>query len=235
MSAHTTLLALGISLTLVSCYDGKNGAGASQTAADDGSGGDDADTVSADDASASADDANSASADDASASASADGADDGPGSSDTADGGDDSGSASVDSGSADGDASTGDGGDDSVQQLCVDTINMYRGTLGLPAYERWVDAEVCSDGEAESDSQTMQPHGAFGSCGESAQNECPGWPAPPEGMIESCLAAMWAEGPGEDFQAHGHYINMSSTSYSRVACGFFTTGSGDVWAVQNFQ
>jgi hypothetical protein len=130
----------------------------------------------------------------------------------------------------------GDGdGDGSAASLCVATINMYRATLDLPPYARWTEAEACSSQEAQSDSMTGQPHGAFGQCGESAQNECPGWPAPPEGMIEDCLALMWAEGPGEDFQQHGHYINMSSTSYTKVACGFFTTPQGDVWAVQNFQ
>lgn len=46
---------------------------------------------------------------------------------------------------------------------------------------------------------------------------------------------MWAEGPGADFQQHGHYINMSSTSYTTVACGFYTTAGGDVWSVQDFR
>lgn len=151
---------------------------------------------------------------------------------------------SGDSGDGDGGDDAGDdfapddeegGGDGSVQQLCVDTINMYRATLDLPPYTRWTDAESCSDDEAASDSMTMQAHGAFGMCGESAQNECPGWPAPPESMIEGCLELMWAEGPGEDFQAHGHYINMSSTEYTQVACGFHVTADGSVWAVQNFR
>lgn len=124
--------------------------------------------------------------------------------------------------------------DEAATQLCVDTINMYRGTLGLPPYQRWTDAETCSDGEAQSDGQTNTPHGAFGTCGEFAQNECPGWPAPPETMIENCLAQMWAEGPGDDFQTHGHYINMSSESYTQVACGFAIV-NGQVWAVQNFR
>jgi hypothetical protein len=91
--------------------------------------------------------------------------------------------------------------DEAATQLCVDTINMYRATLGLPPLARWTDAEVCSDGEA---------------------------------MITGCLEQMWAEGPGEDFNTHGHYINMSSTSYTKVACGF-ADGMGGVWAVQNFQ
>ncbi len=124
--------------------------------------------------------------------------------------------------------------DEAATKLCFDTINMYRGTLGLPPYQRWTDAETCSDGEAQSDGQSGTPHGAFGMCGEFAQNECPGWPGPPEAMIEGCLAQMWAEGPGDDFQMHGHYINMSSEAYTEVACGFAIV-NGEVWAVQNFR
>ena len=135
------------------------------------------------------------------------------------------------------DTTTGDPGNpyDAAAQHCVDTINMYRATLNLPPYERWVEAEECSSGEAESDSISGNPHGAFGTCGEWAQNECPGWPGPPEQLLDGCLAQMWAEGPGEPFSEHGHYINMSSTQYTKVACGFFQTGQGNYWAVQNFQ
>ncbi|HZO13594.1 MAG TPA: hypothetical protein VFB62_10050 [Polyangiaceae bacterium] len=122
--------------------------------------------------------------------------------------------------------STGDG----PHALCVDTINQYRDTLGLPPYSRWTDAESCSDGEAESDAMTGQAHGAFPQCGESAQNECPGWPGPPESMIGSCLDLMWNEGPGG-----GHHDNMASTSYSQAACGFYALANGDVWSVQNFR
>jgi len=50
----------------------------------------------------------------------------------------------------------------------------------------------------------------------------------------SCLQQMWNEGPGADFQAHGHYINMSSTKYTKVACGFYKTSNGSIWAVQDF-
>lgn len=124
---------------------------------------------------------------------------------------------------------------DAAAELCVKTINDYRATLSLPPYERWTDAEACSAEEAQSDSKTMEPHGAFGMCDELAQNECPGWPGPPESMITDCLAQMWAEGPGDFDDGHGHYINMSSTKYTKVACGFFTLPNGDVWAVQNFR
>ncbi|WP_437810710.1 CAP domain-containing protein [Sorangium sp. So ce1078] len=137
-----------------------------------------------------------------------------------------------------GGSGSGSGGNDgptSAAQLCVDTINQHRATLGLPPLSRWIEAESCSDGECESDGNSGQAHGAFGACDERAQNECPGWPGPPESMIEPCLQLMWDEGPGEDFNAHGHYINMSSTAYTQVACGFHTFPDGSVWAVQNFR
>jgi len=124
--------------------------------------------------------------------------------------------------------------DEAATQLCVDTINMYRATLGLAALERWKDAEACSDAQCVSDGMSGTPHGAFGMCGEGAQNECPGWPAPPASMIEGCLELMWSEGPGEDFAAHGHYINMSNPGYARVACGFAEV-NGQIWSVHNFQ
>lgn len=125
-------------------------------------------------------------------------------------------------------ATTGGGGDE--YQLCVDLINGYRATVGSPALARWTDAEGCSDSEAQSDSETGTPHGAFGQCGESAQDECPGWSGSPTEVITGCLQLMWDEGPGG-----GHYENMKSTSSTRVACGFHTTAGGDVWSVQNFQ
>ncbi|MBI5533988.1 MAG: hypothetical protein HY898_14800 [Deltaproteobacteria bacterium] len=138
--------------------------------------------------------------------------------------------------SAGGSGGGGTGGAPSTDpaQLCVDTINQYRATLGLPPYGRWVGGEVCAAKEAQTDAGKNQPHSAFGTCGEWAQNECPGWGGPPESMIEGCLAMMWAEGPGADFASHGHYINMSSTQYTEVACGYYD-GPGGVWAVQNFR
>lgn len=141
-------------------------------------------------------------------------------------------------------STTSAGGDDSdppppppdtVEQLCVDLINQHRASIGLPPFARWTEAEACSSEEAKSDSETGTAHGAFGQCQESAQNECPGWPGKPEEMIGNCLQMMWDEGPGEDFQKHGHYINMSSQSYTKVACGFFVTPEGNVWSVQNFK
>jgi hypothetical protein len=44
---------------------------------------------------------------------------------------------------------------------------------------------------------------------------------------------MFREGPGEPYAKHGHYINMTSTSYKGLACGFHEQG-GHVWLIQDF-
>lgn len=134
----------------------------------------------------------------------------------------------------------GGGGNDvyaAAREHCVEVINQYRATLGLAAYTRWTGGEACADGHAENDAMTGVAHDGFrkGSCGSFAQNECPGWPGPPASLLDGCLAQMWAEGPGADFATHGHYINMSSTRYTQVACGFYETANGRFWAVQNFK
>ena len=153
----------------------------------------------------------------------------------------DTGTATKDTGTAQPDTGgsttpdTGAPGLDGWRVTCVDEINRYRATLSLPPYAGWTSAGTCADGQSKSDSESGKAHGTFGKCGESAQNECPGWPGPPDSMIKGCLKMMWAEGPGEPFSAHGHYINMSSTSYKSVACGFYQTPSGSWWSVQDFR
>jgi hypothetical protein len=105
----------------------------------------------------------------------------------------------------------------------------------LPPYERWTEAESCADQQAAYDQQQGMPHAGFADsiCTPrgSAQNECL------NGNINACLQQMFNEGPppqqpctGQCFVDHGHFINMTSTRYTRVACGFAST-----WAVQNFQ
>jgi hypothetical protein len=129
--------------------------------------------------------------------------------------------------------STGDPAED-----CVRRINQLRWECQcLPPLERWTDAESCADQHAEYDS-TRSPHAGFRDdiCanGGFGQNECPGWGST-QNVIEVCLQSMWNEGPGEPFSEHGHYINMTNPRHSMVACGFYTTPDGQIWAVQNFQ
>jgi hypothetical protein len=128
-------------------------------------------------------------------------------------------------------------------QDCVDRINQFRAECAcLPPLERWTEGEDCADQMAEYDS-TRSAHAGFADniCeGGSAQNECPGWGSN-EQVVDGCLQAMWSEGPppqepceGQCFQDHGHFINMTNERYGAVACGFYETGDGEVWAVQNF-
>lgn len=124
-------------------------------------------------------------------------------------------------------------GDSSVHIACVDRINAFRATEGLAPLLRWVEAESCSGEQSGLDATGDGPHGNFGMCGERAQNTCPNWPST-GGIIEGCLQQMWDEGPGEPFAEHGHYLNMSSTEYTKVACGFYE-GPDGIWANQNFQ
>ena len=131
-------------------------------------------------------------------------------------------------------ASSGD-----VHADCVARINQFRWECQcLPPLTRWVDGEDCTDGNAEYDS-VNGVHASFFDlpCGSGgrAQNECPGWPSNDD-VINVCLQAMWDEGPedGNPDTINGHYESMASTSYTQVACGFYTTPSGDVWGVQNF-
>lgn len=114
--------------------------------------------------------------------------------------------------------------------MCWSTINEYRKSIGLAPYERWIEAEACSDESAKRDAERNQPHGSLGNCGEVAQNECPGNPGPAKDGIPVCLAMMWDEGPGG-----GHYDSMTSTRYKKAACGVFVTESGAFWSVQNFR
>jgi|JI10StandDraft_1071094.scaffolds.fasta_scaffold48057_2 hypothetical protein len=131
-------------------------------------------------------------------------------------------------------ASTGDRAQD-----CVNRINQFRAECQcLPPLRRWSDGEACADEHAEYDGTRGQPHAGFSGriCAESGfgQNECPGYGGV-DHVIEVCLQQMWDEGPGENFQQHGHYLNMTNPRFSMVACGFFDSPQTGMWAVQNFQ
>lgn len=129
--------------------------------------------------------------------------------------------------------STGD-----FYQDCVDRINQFRWDCQcLPPLERYTEAEDCADQHAQYDYEVDQAHAGIqaGICqpGQGSQNECPDY-APRFDIVDYCLQQMWDEGPGSDFQAHGHYINMSDTNVTRVACGRYETPEGNIWSVQNF-
>jgi hypothetical protein len=123
---------------------------------------------------------------------------------------------------------------------CVRRINQFRCECQhLQPLMRDRAGEGCADMMAQYDFEHgMTPHAGFSAriCpGGNGQNECPGWGSV-ESTIEGCLQQMWDEGPGDFYgpPPHGHYINMSSTSFDSVSCGFYVTPSGSTWAVQNF-
>jgi len=129
-------------------------------------------------------------------------------------------------------------------QDCVDRINQIRMECQcLPPLERWTEAEDCADQMAAYDASVDQAHAGFTGqiCTPRGwgQNECPGWGAPDEILLDSrwyeaCLMMMWHE-VDDPTGEQGHYVNMSSTEFTRVACGLYDDGAGNVWAVQNFQ
>lgn len=161
-----------------------------------------------------------------------------------------------------GGASSGDDLD-AIRQLCVDTINMYRATMSLPALARETpDKETCSDMGAKQDAEANQAHGSAGMCFMSSpyfgagQNTCPSLPvggfgsSTLESSLKRCLQQMWDEGPppagttidqciadraqGGCFLSHGHWINMIQTMYKSVSCGFFKKPDGSYWGNQDF-
>jgi hypothetical protein len=151
---------------------------------------------------------------------------------------------------------SGDGGIaqaelETLRQLCVDHINMYRATLNLPPYTRAPEHELCSDQGAKLDGDSGKAHGSAGMCrGLGAQNTCPGWGVGPRTgnatvaqALTKCLDMMWAEAEppvpraeckGDCFQMHGHYLNMSDMRTTKVACGFYQMANGKYWMNQNF-
>jgi len=90
---------------------------------------------------------------------------------------------------------------------------------------------------------SSQPHNHFSSTSgggiSDAENECPvqgNWMLQPGGsmkdLVGMCVAAFYAEGPGSDYNTHGHYINMMGP-YATLGCGIYQMGTG-VTIVQDY-
>ncbi|HET7543865.1 MAG TPA: hypothetical protein VFK05_28535 [Polyangiaceae bacterium] len=135
--------------------------------------------------------------------------------------------------------STGD-----IYQDCVDRINQFLTQCAcLPPLTRRKDGEACADQMAEYDASMNSAHaGAIAEICKpgGSQNECPGYSSNTQ-VIGLCMQQMWDEGPppsnpcnGSCYEEHGHFINMTDKGVTKVACGFYTTAQGKVWAVQNF-
>jgi uncharacterized protein YkwD len=123
------------------------------------------------------------------------------------------------------------------EQSCVTLINQYRSEMGQPPLSRWSDGESCAESEASKDAAANDAHGAFGECGEMAQNTCPGWGSV-DSVLGGCLLSMFCEGPspsGNWDAAHGHHMNMVNSGYTKVACGFYAMSDGSYWVNMNFK
>jgi hypothetical protein len=131
-----------------------------------------------------------------------------------------------------------------IYQDCVDRINQFLTQCAcLPALTRRTDGEACANQMAEYDANQNSAHaGAIAKICQpgGSQNECPGYSSNSQ-VIGLCMQQMWDEGPpptasctGDCYETHGHFINMTDPSVTKVACGFFTTSAGKVWAAQNF-
>jgi Zn ribbon nucleic-acid-binding protein len=126
---------------------------------------------------------------------------------------------------------------------CVARVNQFRACVCLPPLARWNDGEACADMDAAYD-PANGAHAGFiaGICSPegNAQDECPAWQSSTM-VVSQCLQQMYDEGPpptnpcnGSCYQMHGHFINMTNTSYTMVACGIATV-NGQVTAVQDFR
>lgn len=126
---------------------------------------------------------------------------------------------------------------------CVTRVNQFRACVCLPPLARWNDGESCADMDAAYD-PANSAHAGFiaGICSPegNAQDECPGWGSATQ-VISQCLQQMFDEGPpptadctGDCYETHGHFINMTNTRYTMIACGIATV-NGKVTAVQDLK
>jgi hypothetical protein len=129
---------------------------------------------------------------------------------------------------------------------CVARVNQFRACVCLPPLQEWKDGEACANQDSMYDAQHQSDgaHAGFKAkicAAGNAQDECPGYRSNDQ-VISGCLQQMFNEGPppmmpcsGTCYQQHGHFINMTNTRYTSIACGFFTNTDGKIWAVQNFK
>jgi hypothetical protein len=126
---------------------------------------------------------------------------------------------------------------------CVARVNQFRACVCLPPLQRWNAGEDCANQDAAYDPANGAHAGFIAKlCQQEgfAQDECPGWQSE-TAVVSGCLQQMFDEGPppagsctGTCYEMHGHFINMTNTSYTMVACGIATV-NGQVTAVQDFQ
>ena len=126
---------------------------------------------------------------------------------------------------------------------CLAKINEYRATENLkPLALASEEKQACVDRQSADDLASNVAHGHFGECGEFAQNSGPNfstvWGKSASDVAERYLKMMWEDEKAlvtsgkrdlekeEDFPYIGHYKNMRSASYTKVACGIVLNAEG---------
>lgn len=134
---------------------------------------------------------------------------------------------------------------------CLAKINEYRATEGMPALTLAAEEkQTCTDDQAAADLAENKAHGHFGDCGEWAQNSGPNftasWLKTATDVSDYYLEMMWNEkklvesgaadlNSDADYGKIGHYKNMRSASYTKVACGISLSADGKKgWFNVNF-
>lgn len=137
------------------------------------------------------------------------------------------------------------------REYCLEVVNKYRATENLKVLALAPEAkQTCTDNQAAADLQSNKAHGHFGDCGEYAQNSAPNitlsWLGTEAKIVDYYLEMMWNEkkliesgerdpNKDSDYSYIGHYLNMSSTKYSTVSCGFAKSSDGKTgWMNVNF-
>ena len=142
--------------------------------------------------------------------------------------------------------------DEGWREGCLAKINEYRATENLePLVLASEEKQACADKQAADDLAENKAHGHMQDCGEFAQNSGPNfntsWRKSASAVTDAYLKMMWedekelvvtgARDPekSEDYPYIGHYINMSNTSYTKVACGIALDADGKKgWLNINF-
>lgn len=120
---------------------------------------------------------------------------------------------------------------------CLAKINEYRATENLkPLTLASEEKQTCADKQSADDLASNAAHGHFGDCGEFAQNSGPNFNGSfqknASAVAEYYLKMMWEEEKAKaeqgvtEYAQIGHYLNMKSTSYTKVACGIALSADG---------
>ncbi|HEX4453015.1 MAG TPA: CAP domain-containing protein [Kofleriaceae bacterium] len=150
------------------------------------------------------------------------------------------------SGSGSGGGGGGGSGSNAALVECVTQTNAYRAMNGKSALTESSALETYAATGAMYDYNAGSAHDHFGMTQGGgiafAENECPGfdgWNIAKAGgdmtsLMDMCLQAFYDEGPGSDYSAHGHYINMMG-AYGTLGCGIYEDSSnGNVTITQDY-